>query len=185
MAALNQAAVASRGDGFRPRRGSTVRKQGLGLLLVCGQLSLGLSPVQGASNKVRISNLTDVAFGTLGNLSTDAVQSQSLCLYADTAANGYNVTAAGSGPGNSFELAAGSQSLGYEVQWSGSSNQTSGTKLEPNVPLGGQTSTGAQQTCNNGPASTASLIVILRSAALSSASAGGYSGSLTLLVGPE
>jgi hypothetical protein len=42
-----------------------------------------------------------------------------------------------------------------------------------------------QQTCNSGPATSASLIVIIRSAALTSADAGFYSGDLTLVIGPE
>jgi hypothetical protein len=46
-------------------------------------------------------------------------------------------------------------------------------------------STATQQTCNSGPATSASLVVILRTAALSSAAAGSYSGSLTLVIGPE
>jgi hypothetical protein len=58
-------------------------------------------------------------------------------------------------------------------------------QLSPNVPLTGQTSTATQQTCNSGPATSASLIVVLRSTALSSATAGTYNGAVTLLVGPE
>ena len=75
--------------------------------------------------------------------------------------------------------------MAYDVQWSGSPGQSSGAQLTPNVPLTGQVSTASQQTCNNGPVSSASLIVILRSAALSSATAGTYNGTLTLLVGAE
>ena len=55
----------------------------------------------------------------------------------------------------------------------------------PCVPLTGQISSATQQTCNNGPANSASLVVIVRSAALSSAAAGSYSGTLTLVIGPE
>jgi hypothetical protein len=46
-------------------------------------------------------------------------------------------------------------------------------------------STASHQTCSTGPASSASLIILLRSAALSSARAGSYNGTLTLVVGPE
>lgn len=150
-----------------------------------GVLLLTAPPVDAASNKVRITDLADVSFGNISDLSGDAVQSQSLCLFSDTASSGYNVTAAGSGPAGAFQLTAGSQALPYEVQWSGAPNRTSGTRLDPNLPLTGQVSTASHQTCNNGPASSASVIVILRAAALSSALAGSYSGTLTLLVGPE
>ena len=142
-------------------------------------------PAAAASNKVRISNLTDLAFGTITNVGANAAQSESLCLYADTNSNGYNITATGSGGGGAFLLSSGLRTLAYEVQWSSSSGQSSGTQLTANVPLTGQTSAAVQQTCNNGPATTASLIVVLRSAALSGATAGSYSGTLTLVVGPE
>ena len=138
-----------------------------------------------AADKVRITSLSDVAFGTIANLGVDAIQSQSVCLYSSSPTSGYNVTGTGTGPGGNFELSSGSGSLAYEVQWSGSAGQSSGAQLTPNVPLTGQVSTATQQTCNSGPATSASLIVILRSSALSSATAGNYIGSLTLLVGPE
>lgn len=73
----------------------------------------------------------------------------------------------------------------FEVQWSSAVGQNSGTTLTPNVPLTGQISAATHQTCANGPATSASLVVVLRSAALSSATAGTYNGSLTLVVGPE
>lgn len=154
--------------------------------LACGAvLLLHCSPALAASNKVRISNLADVAFGTVANLSSDAVSSQSVCLFADTGNNGYNITATGTGPGGTFVLSSGLATLSYDVLWSSSPGQRSGTELTPSVPLTGQVSTASQQTCNNGPATSASLVVVLRSAALSSAVAGSYSGTLTLLVGPE
>jgi len=149
------------------------------LLLLCA------APAGAASNKVRISNLSDVAFGTIANLSVDAVQNQSVCLYADTATNGYNVRASGSGAGGAFTLASGSNNLPFEVEWNSAAGQSSGTQLTANVALPGQVSSAVQQTCNSGPATTASLILILRSAALSSAAAGTYNGSLTLIIGAE
>lgn len=129
--------------------------------------------------------MSDVAFGTIANLSADAINSQSICVYSSSAGSGYNVTASGSGPSGAFQLLSGAQILPFEVQWSATSGQTSGIQLNPNVPLTGQASIASQQTCNSGPASSASLVVILRSSALTSASAGTYSGTLTLLVGPE
>lgn len=145
----------------------------------------GATPAAAASNKVRISNLSDVAFGTVANLTVDAVQSQSVCVYADTNTNGYNVTGTGTGPGGAFQLSSGSASMSFDVLWSSSAGQSTGSQLTPNVPLTGQVSGAAQQTCNNGPATTASLIVVLRSVALSSATAGTYNGTLTLVIGPE
>ena len=143
------------------------------------------APASAASNKVRITKLTDVAFGSIANLSQDAVRSQSVCLFADTATNGYDITATGTGPGGAFELTSGAGALGYQVQWSSSAGQTSGAQLAPNVPLTGQVASATQQTCGTGPATSASLIVVLPATALSSAMAGTYNGTLTLVVGPE
>ncbi len=143
------------------------------------------SPAVAASNKVRISDLSDANFGIIANVGVDATLNQSVCLYADTNTNGYNVTASGTGPGGAFVLSSGPRTMSYEVQWSSSSGQSSGTQLASNVPLTGQVSGATHQTCNNGPASSASLIILLRSNVLSSATAGGYNGTLTLVVGAE
>lgn len=146
---------------------------------------LAQAPASAASNKVRITNLADVAFGTIANLGVDAVQSQSICVYADTNTNGYNVTAIGTGPAGAFQLSSGTANISYDVLWNSSAGRNSGTQVAPNVPLTGQVSTATQQSCSSGPASSASLVVVLRSSALSSASAGTYSGGLTLVIGPE
>jgi hypothetical protein len=145
----------------------------------------GSSPATAASNKVRITSLSDVAFGTIPSLAVDAVRSQSVCLFADTSTNGYTITATGTGPAGTFELTSGLAAMPYEVQWSSSAGQSSGIQLTPNLPLTGQVSPATHQTCNNGPATSASLILMLRSSALSSAQAGTYNGTLTLIVGPE
>lgn len=154
-------------------------------LVLVPLLLLGASPAMAASNKVRITNLSDLAFGSIANLSTDAVRSENVCLFADTNTNGYNITATGTGPGGTFQLSSGLGSMAYEVQWSSSSGQSSGAQLTPNVPLTGQVSAATHQTCSTGPASSASLVIVLRTAALSSATAGAYNGTLTLVVGPE
>lgn len=142
------------------------------------------SPLLAGSN-VRITGLSDVAFGTVANLSTDWTLSQNICVYSNTATSGYHVQATGSGSGGAFTLASGSNALAYEVEWNPVSGQSTGTTLSPNVALTGQVSSATQQSCNSGPATSASLIVILRAAQLSAATAGSYSGTLTLLVGPE
>jgi hypothetical protein len=147
--------------------------------------ALAASPLHAQSNNVRITKLSDVAFGAIANVGADATSSQSLCVYANTAIQGYRITASGSAPGGAFSLTSGSFLLNYEVQWNQSPNQSSGTQLSPNVTLTGLISSATQQTCNSGPATSASLILVLRSSELSSARAGSYSGTLTLLVGPE
>jgi len=171
------------------KRGRSPRARALPRLIAVavGLASTLLIPAaaMAASNKVRITNLTDVAFGSLANLSVDAVRSQSVCLYADTNTNGYSITATGTGPSGAFQLTSGAAAMDYEVQWSSSAGQSGGASLAPNMPLTGQVSPATHQTCANGPATSASLILLLRSSALSSARAGTYNGTLTLIVGPE
>jgi hypothetical protein len=147
--------------------------------------TVGTSPAAAASNKVRITQLGDVAFGMVSNIASDSTSSQSLCVYSDTANNGYNVRAIGSGSGGAFTLSSGGSNLPYDVEWNSASGQADGAALSPNIALSGQVSQAKQQTCNSGPASSASLIVIIRSSALTSAQAGFYSGALTLVIGPE
>ncbi|HET9810461.1 MAG TPA: hypothetical protein VFP53_02045, partial [Sphingomicrobium sp.] len=90
--------------------------------------------------------------------------------------------------GGAFELSSGTDLLAYEVEWSDAAGRSAGAQLLANQPLIGQTTaagTSATDDCSKGPAATASLIVILRSAAISAATSGTYAGTLTLLVAPE
>jgi hypothetical protein len=154
---------------------------------VIGASALIGGPASAASS-IRISGLSDVAFGTITNFAADSVQSQSLCLYSKSPPNNnYRVTASGSGSGGAFVLASGSSALPYELQWSDTAGQSAGSQLLANQPLTAQHSTASSSVddCSKGPATTASLIVILRSSAVAAASSGTYTGTLTLLVAPE
>jgi hypothetical protein len=156
-------------------------------VLLTGLVALAAAPAQ-AANSVRISGLSDVAFGSISNFTVDAVSSQSVCLYAKSPpSNNYRVTASGSGTGGAFLLSSGTATLPFEVQWSDTPGKSAGTQLLANQPLTAQhsTSSGSADDCSKGPATTASLIIVLRSAAVSAASSGTYSGTLTLLVAPE
>ena len=82
-------------------------------------------------------------------------------------------------------MSNGASSLDYEVEWSDQSGQTTGTSLTPAVAVTGRASAATHQACNSGPATSASLIVFLRSSSLTQAREGNYSGSLTLLVAAE
>jgi hypothetical protein len=144
-----------------------------------------VNPVPALAQKVRITNLSDVDFGTVANLQADSRRSQNICLYSNGTAGGYSVVATGSGPGSGFSLSSGPNSLPYDVEWSGQSGQSSGAALSPNVALTGQTSSATQQFCNSGPATSASLILVLRGAELARARQGNYSGTLTLLIAAE
>jgi hypothetical protein len=151
---------------------------------VCA-ICLQASPAD-AANKARISALGDVSFGTITNFAADSVRAQDVCVYSKSApADNYRVTATGSGPGGEFALSSGIDTLSYDVLWSDTAGQASGFQLSPNSALTGQHSTAGADDCSKGPATTASLVIIVRSAAMASAIAGSYSGSLTLLITPE
>jgi hypothetical protein len=165
------------------RRGITAR-------LVCALAGavVALSPHAAAAQQARINKLTDVAFGTIANLGVDASIAQSVCAWSTTGSpgvRGYNVRATGNGTANAFTLASGLRTMAYEVQWNGSPGQTSGTSLTAGVTKTGFKSTATITGCTSGPLTSASLIVILRAATLSSATAGTYNGTLTLVLAPE
>ena len=145
---------------------------------------LGLGPAPGHAQQVRISDLTDVAFGTISNFTTDLTRRQDVCAHSTAAGNRYSVTASGSGAGGSLDLQSGSGTLAYEVQWAGATGQTVGTNLVANVAQGGFSEVGSSATCKSG-IMTASLITILRSTAISAATAGAYTGTLTLILAPN
>jgi spore coat protein U-like protein len=147
--------------------------------LLAATATLWASPA--SAQRVQISELGDVSFGLLTNLNADTVRNQDICVYSQS--NGYNVRAFGNGSGGAFTLSDGANMLAYEVQWNSSAGQVVGTTLAANAPLTGQLSSAQQRSCNQGP--SASLIIVLRSAALSSATAGTYTGTLTLVVEPE
>jgi hypothetical protein len=153
--------------------------------LSTGILLLQLALATPATAKVRITGLSDVNFGTISNLTIDAVQAQSVCIYSSGASNRYGVRADGSGAGAAFTLSNGVTTMAYDVRWNSQSGQTNGTVLTSGVMLTTQTTNAQNQTCSSGPPTTASLIVTLPATSLSSAGAGNYSGTLTLIVSEE
>ena len=140
-----------------------------------------------AATQAQISKLSDVSFGTIANFSTDLTNSQSICVYSNGTGQStvYHVTASGSGTGSAFTLASGASTIPYEVEWSSSPGKTSGTSLTSGTALTLQTSGANSASCSSGIATSASLIVILRTATVQAARAGTYSGTLTLTVAPN
>ena len=159
------------------------------VLLAVLALFIGASatPAAAAGATVRITGLQDVGLLSL-DPGQDAINSQSICVYSDTATQGYSVTVYGSGAGSAYALSGGAigGTLAYELQWNQSPGKTSGTQLSPGTALSGQVATATQQRCSNGPSSSASLIFILRSSRLQSATAGiAYTGTLTIIIAPQ
>lgn len=160
-------------------------KSGARLGRLTASLLFGLVLACPVAAKVRITGLSDVNFGSISNLAVDAVQAQSLCVYSNGTGNRYAVRADGSGAGGAFTLSNGTSTLTYDVRWNSQPGQTNGTILMPQVLLGSQSTAAQNQTCTNGPATSASLIVTLPATSLSSAEAGSYGGTLTLIVAEE
>lgn len=154
-------------------------------LSVALALAAVTQPTAAEAQKVRITGLSDVNFGLISNLQADARRSQNVCLFSQSSGGRYSITATGSGTGSAFTLSNGSSSLAYEVEWNDQSGQTTGTSLIPTAAAAGRSSAATQQTCNSGPATSASLTIVLRSSALVEAREGNYSGTLTLLVAAE
>lgn len=168
-------------------RGAIRTRQAVPGAILCLAIFLaGLAhPSPASAQRVRVTNLSDVDFGTISNLQAENRRSQSVCLFSNSTGNAYSVSASGSGAGATFALANGTSSLAYDVEWSDRSSQTSGTRLAPNTVLTGQTSSATHQFCNSGPVTSASLTIVLRAVDLSRAQEGSYSGSLTLLITAE
>jgi len=154
-------------------------------VLFAGGLAASAWPADShAADKVRLTDLSDVSFGLITG-SADQSVSQSVCAYSASSTGGYSVTAVGSGAGGSFQLTGGPAPLPFDVLWASTPNQTGGTALVANSPTSGFVSAASQQTCNSGPSSSASLTIVVRAAALNSARAGTYAGTLDLIISPE
>lgn len=155
----------------------------IGALVMAGIAAGHASPAR-AADKARLTGLSDVSFGLIAG-TADQASSQSVCAYSTSVTSGYSVTAVGSGNGGAFTLSTGAATMAYDVLWADTANQTGGTQLVAGTATSGFTSSASQQTCNSGPASSASLSVVIRSATLLSAPAGAYSGTLQVTIAPE
>ena len=148
-------------------------------------LTLVLTPDAALADKVRITSLSDVNFGMIANPQVEARRSQNMCVYSNGTGMTYSVSASGTGNGASFVLTSGANSLPFQVEWSDSTGQSSGVSLSPATPLTGQRSSATQQFCNSGPATSASMIIVLRPSDLTQAREGNYAGTLNLLISAE
>ena len=134
--------------------------------------------------KAQISNLTDIAFGTVDPASA-ASQAENVCVWSNTSGKGYQVTATGSGASSAFTLSNGTGTLPYSVEWAATVGQTAGTALVSGTALTGLASTATTPGCTSGPTNSASLVVKMTAANLQAAVASTYNGTLTLVVAPQ
>ena len=136
-------------------------------------------------SRARITGLADVAF-TNQDPATAASNAQNVCIWSNTATQGYTITATGSGSGSAFTLTNGSGTVPYSVEWAATSGQTTGTALSTGTASASLTTTAVNQTCSAAPTTTASLIVGIATTDLGTMDAGSsYTGTLTLVVTPQ
>ncbi|HSQ95864.1 MAG TPA: hypothetical protein VLM18_07230 [Croceibacterium sp.] len=136
-------------------------------------------------SRARITGLTDVSFANQ-DPSTAASSAQNVCVWSNTATNGYTITATGSGTSSAFTLTNGAGIVPYSVEWAATSGQTSGSALVAGTASSSLTSGAVNQTCSSAPLASASLIVKMSTTDLSTMIAGSsYTGTLTLLVTPQ
>ena len=141
-----------------------------------------------AQSQARITGLTDVSYGTINSF-TNQTNSQNVCIYSAFIFFGfpirrnYSVRATGNGTGGAFTLASGAGTLPYEVRWDDAANQTTGTQLLAGVNATGFGNAATNQTCTGGE--NASLIVTITGASLTTATAGSYTGVLSITITPE
>ena len=136
-------------------------------------------------SRARITGLGDVNF-TNQDPATAASNAQNVCVWSNTATQGYTSTATGSGGASAFTLSNGSGTVPYSVEWAAISGQTTGSALTTGTASASLTSTAVNHSCSSAPATTASLIVNISTDDLGTMSAGSsYTGTLTLVVTPQ
>ena len=99
---------------------------------IAATVALLATAAPAAAQTVRLTKLSDVAFGSLSSTAT-ATRSQNVCAYATNASGAYSVRASGSGTGGALTLAAGGATMRTRSNGRGSPNQTTGTAL-PRTP---------------------------------------------------
>ncbi len=140
--------------------------------------------------RVNLTNLADVTFadadlGPIANTASQATKAQNVCVWSNNSDKSYYITASGSGTANAFTLANSTNPVvPYEVYWSASSGQTTGTQLTTATKSAKLISTATAPACGGG--TTASLIVgIIGTDVTPMLAATTYTGTLTLLVAPN
>ena len=136
------------------------------------------------AQQVQITDMDDFSFGGYSG-SGDLTQTDGdICIYQSggTGTN-YQVTASGTGPGGSFQIQSGMDSISYEVSWKPS--QGTGGSFTSVTANSGHSFNGADNASTNcGGSANAALRVHFPNASLSTAAPGNYSGTLTIRIDP-
>ncbi len=158
-------------------------------LTIVAALAASVSPLAArAQSMSRVTGLADVNYGTINSF-TDQTNSQNVCVFSAFVIFGfpirrpYSVIATGNGSGGAFTLSSGASTLPYQVRWADAANQTTGTQLTAGATASGFGNASNSQTCSGGE--NASLIVTIPGTALATATAGSYSGVLSITIVPN
>ena len=159
----------------------------LGAATIVAALVAMTAPAPARAN-ARISGLVDVSYGTIANFSDQTI-SQNVCVYSVTGNSSnrrpYSVLATGNGSAGAFTLQSGARTLPYEVRWNDAADQTSGTQLTNGVNASGFLTGNVNLSCSNGANNNASLVVTITGTSLATATAGTYTGVLTIVITPN
>lgn len=140
-------------------------------------LAISIQPALGQT--IIINQLEDFSLGTWSG-SGNMVLTLNHCV--GPTSTQYRITARGSGSGGAFTLTNGISQLAYGVQYAG---RTGGfATLTAGVPRTGLTGD-TQAQCTGLTRESERLRITITAANLTAATAGTYSGSLTLTVAPE
>lgn len=129
----------------------------------------------------KISNLQDFDFGLYpgaGNLQDD----KNVCANMIPDAR-YRVTMFGDGPGGSFEVSNGVDTLPYRVFYNDQPRTNGGRRMRPGRPRNRQTGASEVLDCTTGD--SANIRVRFRARDLQSANPGRYRGTLTVTIEPQ
>ena len=146
------------------------------LLLICFPLPINA--------EIRIFGLEDFKFGKWELGDGPLRLSSSICV-AVRPRGPYQVTAYGSGSSNTFTLTNGSSTLPFRMYFNDLPRPNGATELQPAQALGGLRGRmrGIRQRQCNRP--TANIGIRISDTDLRAATAGQYSGTVVIIVGPE
>lgn len=131
---------------------------------------------------IRVSNLEDFDLGVYGG--TDLIASQTLCVFRGSGGN-YAVTASGSGVGGDFSISDGTTDIPYAATWN---DGTGPAALDPGLLLGNRiNSFSDNDSCNAGANDNVTLSISINAVDIDNtvSAAGGYAGTMTILVEME
>lgn len=133
--------------------------------------------------RIRMSDLTDFDFGT-HVLNTGGVSmNDDICVYTNTSAGTYQVTATGDGTAGAFVVISGGNQIPFRVFWNNQTGTASNQILTAGVAKPSSNADTESETCAIG-GNNANIEVEIEGAQLISQPNGTYTGDITLMLEP-